>query len=91
MTKTTTQQKPTLQRGKLKNMIEETEVLAKWICLYQAINLISEECEKMGVDFDKIEISPLKIRKYIDSTVDVIHRSLMNDMYKIKTVYSEND
>ena len=45
----------------------------------------------MYLDFNKIQINPLKVREYIDSTVDIYHKKLLNQLYGINIVYSEPD
>lgn len=69
----------------------EAEQLAKWIALYNAVNLIADECENNGISFDDIEIKPLRVREFIDSTVDIIQRKLLNDVYGIDIIYSNKD
>ena len=37
--------------------------LARWLCLYEAVNIISEKAEKIGSDKDCLK--PIPISKYI--------------------------
>ena len=37
--------------------------LARWMCLYEAVNIISEKAEKMG--YEKECLKPIPIGKYI--------------------------
>jgi|TARA_R100000008_G_C3584469_1_gene171131 hypothetical protein len=38
--------------------------LARWLCLYEAVNIISEKAEKMGSSKDCLK--PIPINKYIN-------------------------
>jgi hypothetical protein len=50
--------------------------LSRWCALVYAVNLIGEECEDRKLDFDKINLEPLYIRKYIDKISDDVARAL---------------
>ena len=73
------------------NANKKTEELSRWIAMYEAVNIIADKAEEMGKDFNKIQINPLKVREYIDSTVDIYHKKLLNQLYGINIVYSEPD
>lgn len=69
------------------NANKKTEELSRWISLYEAVNIIADKAEEMGKDFDKIQINPLKVKEYMDSTVDIYHKKLLNQLYGINVVY----
>lgn len=68
---------------------EETSKWARWIALYEAINLIADKCEEKGVPFEKIVFKPLEIRDYIASTEDIIARKILNQEYNIDVSFEE--
>lgn len=70
---------------------KKTEELSRWISLYEAVNLIADKCEEKGMNFNTIQLSPLEIKTYMDSTVDIYHKKLLNQLYGINIIYSEND
>ena len=73
------------------NANKKTEELSRWIALYEAVNLIADKAEETGKDFNKIQINPLKVREYMDSTVDIYHKKLLNQLYGINVVYSDSE
>ena len=42
---------------------QDNSKLARWMCLYEAVNIISEKAEKMG--YEKDCLKPIPISKYI--------------------------
>lgn len=72
------------------NANKKTEELSRWISLYEAVNIIADKSEELGKDFSKIQINPLKVREYMDSTVDIYHKKLLNQLYGINVVYNDN-
>ncbi len=52
---------------------------SRWYALMDAVNIIADECEERGRDFDKIKISPLDIEKYIESTCDIFARKIIEE------------
>jgi hypothetical protein len=70
---------------------QKTEKLARWIALYEAVNIIGDKCDETGKNFDDIQINPLKIKEYMDSTVDIYHKKILNQIYGINIIYSEEN
>lgn len=58
---------------------KEVYSLARWAALYESINMIADKAEERKVSFDKVELKPLKILEYIDSTSDIIMRKLLEE------------
>ena len=58
---------------------KELYELARWAALYESINMIADKAEEKKVSFEKIELKPLKILEYVDSTSDIIMRKLLNE------------
>ena len=50
--------------------------MARWFSLIESIDLISNECELRGVDFNKVKISPLDIEKYVEGTCDAFTKKI---------------
>jgi len=73
------------------NANKKTEELSRWIALYEAVNIIADKAEDIGKDFNKIQINPLKVREYMDSTVDIYHKKLLNQLYGINVVYADSE
>lgn len=56
--------------------------LARWAALFESINMIADKAEEKQVAFEKIELKPLKILEYVDSTSDIIMRKLLEEKKK---------
>jgi hypothetical protein len=50
--------------------------LCRWSALEEAINVIGDKCDDRNVDFDKVELKPLDILKYIDIATDKIYEKV---------------
>lgn len=73
-----------------KTIHEETSKTAKWIALYEAINILADKAEEKGIPFKKVELKPLAIKKYISSTENIILKKLLKNDYNIDICYDEN-
>jgi hypothetical protein len=64
--------------------IDEMSVfeLARWYSLVEAVNIISEECEDRGINFNKIKLPPLVIEKYIENTCDIFAQKIIDEKNK---------
>lgn len=49
---------------------------ARWYALVEAVNIIADECEKRGKNFNKMKVSPLDLEKYIEGTCDIFTRKI---------------
>lgn len=58
---------------------QEIYSLARWAALYESINMIADKAEERNVDFNSVELKPLKILEYIDDTSDIIMRKLLEN------------
>jgi hypothetical protein len=58
---------------------KEIYSLARWAALYESINMIADKAEERKISFEKVELKPLKILEYIDSTSDIIMRKLLKE------------
>ena len=52
---------------------------ARWNALYEAINMIAEEASERKKSFEKLKLSPVKIKKYISSVEDHIQKKLIEN------------
>lgn len=58
---------------------KEIYSLSRWAALFESVNMIADKAEEKQVSFEKIELKPLKILEYIDSTSDIIMRKLLDE------------
>lgn len=65
--------------------------LSRWICLYEAVNLIADKAKEKNISFDDVEIKPLAIYKYMESMEDITLKKVLEQIYNIKICYSENE
>ena len=61
------------------NTKTDYSALARWLCLYEAVNIISEKAEKMGSTKDCLK--PIPINKYISER---FHSVLKDIEYEYK-------
>jgi hypothetical protein len=73
-----------------KTIHEETSVLAKWIALYEAVNILADKADEKGMPFKKVDLKPLAIKKYISSTENIILKKLLKNDYNIDICYDDN-
>lgn len=69
---------------------EESSKWARWIALYEAINYCADKAEEKNIPFEKVNLKPLEIMKYITSTEDIILKKLLKEEYNIDVYYDEN-
>jgi hypothetical protein len=67
---------------------EESAILARWMALYEAINIIADASEKKNISFEK-NIKPIAISKYIKSTENMYLRKILEQNYNIDFYYEE--
>ena len=67
----------------LKKIYEEAGCLARWMALYEAVNIIADKGEERGKKINEIEFKPLDIKDYINSVEDIISRKILQDIYNI--------
>jgi hypothetical protein len=70
---------------------EESSKWARWIALYEAINYCADKAEEKNIPFNKVNLKPLEIMKYISSTEDIILRKLLKEEYNIDVTYKDED
>jgi hypothetical protein len=61
------------------NSFDNSLYYARWIALYEAINMIADEAEQRNKKFENLKLSPVKIKKYIASVEDQIQRKLLRE------------
>ena len=89
-TQTHTQTNNVKTTSPLKKIYAEAGCLARWIALYEAVNLIADKGEERGKKLDEIEFKPLDIKDYISGVEDIIHRKILQDMYNIHIHHTDN-
>lgn len=50
--------------------------LARWYALMDAIQIISDKASDRNIKFDKVDIKPSAVEKYIEATCDIYCRKL---------------
>ena len=73
------------------NANKEASNLAKWIALYEAVNIVADKAEEKGVSPEEIVYKPKAIRDYIESTQDIIMKKILQQEYNIEICYSEDN
>jgi len=60
--------------------------MARWEALIESVNIIANKCRDKDVDFDSIELPPLVLRKYVETTCDAIYQILDKEINGPKKV-----
>jgi hypothetical protein len=68
---------------------EESSKWARWIALYEAINYCADKAEEKNIPFERVNLKPLEIMKYITSTEDIILKKILKEEYNIDVYYEE--
>lgn len=68
----------------------EASELSRWIALYEAVNTIADKAEEKNIPFDRVELKPLAIHKYMDATENTILKKVLRQIYKIDICYNED-
>ena len=53
-------------------------VLARWICLFEAVNRISEQAEKHDIKLEEA-LKPIPIKKFIDELHPSVYQNLVHE------------
>lgn len=69
----------------------ESSKWARWIALYEAVNLICDKAEERNIALENIRFDPLDIRDYVSSTEDIILRKILKEEHNIDVSYSEEN
>jgi len=67
----------------------ESLTWAKWMALYEAVNLISDKAEERGLPFSKVELKPLAIHKYMESTENLFLRKILKQEHNIDICFTD--
>lgn len=73
------------------NLNKNAEQMARWMSLYEAVNLVADKAQDRGISFDKIDLPPLKLKEYMDSTVDIYYRQYLQAEFGIDVFYTDSD
>lgn len=68
---------------------EKASILARWITLYEAVNLIADKAEEKGQVLEDIQFKPLAIYDYMQATENITLKKILKELYKIQVCYSE--
>lgn len=72
------------------SIYSEASELARWISLYEAVNTIADKAEEKNISFDKVELKPLAIHKYMDATENNILKKVLRQIYNVDVCYNED-
>lgn len=67
---------------------EESAILARWMALYEAVNIIADMAEKKNIPFEN-KIKPIAINKYINSTENMYLRKILEQKYNLNFYYED--
>lgn len=80
-----------MKRKTWENIHNESLTWAKWMALYEAVNLISDKAEERGVPFSQIELKPLAIHKYMESTENLFLRKILKQEHNIDVCFDNKN
>lgn len=69
---------------------EKSAQLARWMSLYEAVNIIADKAEEKKIPIERVEFKPLDIRDYMTATEDIFLKKILQEDYKIQICYSED-
>lgn len=69
---------------------EKASTLARWISLYEAVNLIADKAEEKNIKLEDVQFKPLDIYDYMSATENINLKRILNELYKIQICYSED-
>jgi hypothetical protein len=69
---------------------EKASTLARWISLYEAVNLIADKAEEKNIKLDEVQFKPLDIYDYMSATENINLKRILKELYKIQICYSED-
>jgi hypothetical protein len=72
------------------NTQEKSLTMARWMALYEAVNIIADKGEEKDIPLEKIEFKPLDIRDYMNATEDIFLRKILQEDYKIHICCDED-
>jgi len=70
---------------------KEASTMARWMALFEAVNIVADKASEKGITPDKIEYKPKAIHEYIKSTQDIILKKILEQEHKIQICYSEEE
>lgn len=60
--------------------------IARWQALMDAIEILNEKCEDRKQDFNKLDIKPKAVEKFIESTCDMYCRNIERQRQQEATI-----
>lgn len=72
-----------------KKIHKEASEWARWMSLFEAVNIIADKAEEKGMPFQKIEIKPLAVYKYMEMTENIFLRKILKQDYNIDLYFEE--
>lgn len=69
---------------------EKASILARWISLYEAVNLIADKAEEKNIKLENVQFKPLDIYDYMSATENINLKRILKELYKIQVCYPED-
>jgi hypothetical protein len=73
------------------NIHKDSSKWARWIALYEAVNYCADKAEERKIPFNKVNLKPLEIMKYITSTEDIILKKILRQEHNIDVCFKEDE
>jgi len=86
-TETETFQQPLAWWGEVQ---QKSLTLAKWMSLFEAVNIIADNADDKKIPLDEVVFSPLDIMDYMSATEDIYLRKILEEDYKINICHNED-
>ena len=58
---------------------------SRWEALTEAVNIIADECEERKINFNRVKLEPIVLRKYVENTCDTIYQKIAKDRERKQT------
>ena len=53
--------------------------MCRWASLIDAIEVVENKCTEKKIDFEKVDLQPLDLLKYVDSVTDEMYHNALQD------------
>lgn len=80
-----------IKNNSLLKIQKESSKWARWIALYEAVNYCAQMAEQKNIPFNKVNLKPLEIMRYISSTEDIIYKRILKEEYNMGIFIDDNN
>jgi hypothetical protein len=60
--------------------------LCRWASLKEAVDIVADKCEEKNIEFERFDLKPLDLLKYVDSMTDDLYYKVMNEEKEVNTL-----